>query len=64
MPPPPREPLSDAELQAIIHWINHQEPRDDIDPHDDAHDENADAHEDMAEKHADDAHDEDLDVEQ
>ena len=63
MPPPPRDPLSDAELQAIINWINHQEPHDDTDPHADAHDEHTDAHEDMAEEHADDAHDEDLDVE-
>ena len=60
MPPPPRDPLSDAELQAIIHWINHQEPQDGIDPHADAHDEHAHAHE----EHADDAHDEDVDVAQ
>ena len=64
MPPPPRDPLSDAELQAIINWINHQEPHDETEPHADAHDEHTDVHEDMAEEHADAAHDEDLDVEQ
>jgi len=55
MPPPPRDPLSDAELQVIINWINQQESHDDIVPHDDDHDEE-DEHVDM-----DDVHDEDMD---
>ena len=59
MPPPPHDPLSDAELQAIINWINHQEPHDGIDPHEDAHDEDTDAHEDMDEEHDDEPADDD-----
>ena len=55
MPPPPRDPLSDAELQVIINWINQQESHDDIVPHDDDHEEE-DEHVDM-----DDVHDEDMD---
>ena len=58
MPPPPRDPLSDTELQAIISWINQQEPHDDIHPHEHAHDEDRDEHHDMDEEH-----DEDADVE-
>ena len=50
MPPPPRDPLSDAELQVIINWINQQEPHDDIVPHDDDHDEE-DEHVDMEDEH-------------
>ena len=51
MPPPLRDPLSDAELQVIINWINQQELHDDIDPHEDAHDEDADEHDDMEDDH-------------
>lgn len=62
MPPPPRDPLSDAELQVIINWINQQEPHDDIVPHDE-HDEE-DEHVDMDDDH-DEEEDEhvDMDVE-
>ena len=56
MPPPPREPLSDAEIQVIINWINQQEPHGDIALHDAHHDEEVDKHADM-----DDVHDEDMD---
>ena len=62
MPPPPRDPLSDAELQLIINWINQQESHDAIDPHEDAHDEDADKHEENDEHDdIDDEHDEDMD---
>ena len=62
MPPPPRDPLSDTELQIIINWINQQESHDDSDPHEDTHDEDADEHDDMDEEHDEDVHDEDADV--
>ena len=51
-------PLTDAEIQVFIDWINQQEPHDDIDPHEDAHDEDTDEDE----AHDEDAHDEDVDV--
>lgn len=56
MPPPPRDPLSDAELQVIINWINQQESHDDMVLHDDEHHEEEDEHVDM-----DDVHDKDMD---
>ena len=57
MPPPPRDPLSDAEIQLFVDWINQQEPQDDIVPHDDDHKEDD---EDIDDDHVDldDAHDE------
>lgn len=59
--PPDGPPLSDAEIQLFRDWINRQELKDDIVPHDDDHDDEedtADDHDD--EENADDDHD-DLD---
>lgn len=54
--PPLGPPLTDAEIQVFVDWINQQEPQDDTVPHDDDHGEEEDAHADM-----DDEHDEDMD---
>ena len=54
--PPAGPPLSAAEIQLFVDWINQQESQNDIVPHDDAHDEE-DGDVDM-----DDAHDEDDDA--
>ena len=65
--PPAGPPLSAAEIQLFVDWINQQESQNDIVPHDDhdeedgdvdddAHDEDDDAHDDM-----DNGHDEDND---
>ena len=57
MPPPPRDPLSAAEIQLFVDWINQQESQDGVVKHDEAHDEVEDAHED----HDDGAPHEDMD---
>ncbi len=54
MPPPPRDPLSDAQLQTIINWINQQDPPDDIVPH---HHDHHDHHEEDEHDDRDDDHD-------
>lgn len=51
MPPPPRDPLTAAEIQLFVDWINQHEPKDDIVLHDDHHDEEEDVH---ADDHDDD----------
>ena len=51
-------PLTDAEIQVFIDWINQQEPQDDIALHDDHHDEEEDEHDDMDDAHDEDRHDE------
>ena len=55
--PPGGPPLTDAEIQLFVDWINQQESHGDIVPHDDVHGEEEDAHDDMNE----DEHDEDMD---
>ena len=68
--PPKGPPLSDAEIQIFVVWINQQETPSDIVPHDDEHDvdgmdddhdEDMDAHDDMDDDHddMDDDHDDD-----
>ena len=45
--PPEGPPLSAAEIQRFVDWINQQDPHDDIVAHDDAHDDDMDdAHDD------------------
>ena len=62
MPPPPRDPLTAAEIQLFVDWINQQEVQDSVIKHDeveDAHDDHSDdaPHEDLDEDgHGDDAH--------
>ena len=67
MPPPPRDLLTDAEIQLFVDWINQQESHGDIVPHDDAHDaDHDDADHDDADHEGDDdiddAHDADIDA--
>lgn len=50
--PPGGPPLTTAEIQVFVDWINQQKPQDDIVPHDDHHEAEEDDHVDM-----DDAHD-------
>ena len=54
--PPGGPPLTTAEIQLFVDWINQQESHDDIVLHDDDHDDMEDEHVDM-----DDVHDEDMD---
>lgn len=65
--PPGGPPLTDAEIQVFVDWINQQEPHDDIVSHDDDHDD--DEHVDMEDEHdaeedehvdMEDAHDDDM----
>ena len=60
MPPPPRDPLTAAEIQLFVDWINQQEAQDGvaIHAHSDEHAVETDAHEDM-DDHGDDVHDDD-----
>ena len=56
--PPAGPPLSAAEIQLFVDWINQQESQNDIVPHDDDHDqEDADVDRDDAHDGDDDAHD-------
>ena len=57
--PPGGPPLTAAEIQVFIDWINQQKPQDDIVPHDDDHDTAEEEHVDMEDDHddMDDAHD-------
>ena len=62
--PPGGPPLTEAEIQLFVDWINQQEPQDDIVLHDDGHHEEEDEHVDMDNVHdedMDDAHDDDGD---
>ena len=60
--PPGGPPLTTAEIQVFVDWINHQEPQDDIVMHDDHHDEQEDEHVDLDDVHEDeDGHDDDDD---
>ena len=49
--PPGGPPLSAAEIQLFVDWINQQEPQDDIVLHDDHHDEEEDVHADDDDEH-------------
>ena len=58
--PPGGPPLSLAEIQLFVDWINQQESHGDIVPHDDAHGAEEDGHDDMNEnEHDEDMHDDD-----
>ena len=57
MPPPPRDPLTAAEIQLFKDWINQQEALGDIVPHDDDMDEDHDDDGDDAHADIDDTHD-------
>ena len=61
--PPEGPPLSAAEIQRFVDWINQQDPHDDIVAHDDAHDDDMDdAHDAHHEdQDMDDAHDDEAD---
>jgi hypothetical protein len=52
--PPGGPPLTDAEIQLFVDWINQQEPQDDIVLDDDEHDEEEDEHDGMDNGHDDD----------
>ena len=59
MPPPPRDPLSAAEIQLFVDWINQQEAHDGAieNAHSDEHAVEEGIHEDIDDDHDDDNHD-------
>ena len=57
MPPPPRDPLTAAEIQLFVDWINQQEAQDHVVQHE--HDEHGDEAETVDAHDDDDDHDED-----